>query len=111
MGILFGFLIRALAVFISAYIIPGVTVDNFYYALLVALVLGFLNTFIRPILLLLTLPVTVVTLGLFTLVINTLLILLTSNLLTGFTVDSFITAFVFGIVLSVVSWFLNTLTR
>jgi len=103
-------LTRALAVLLSAYIIPGVHVENFLTALAVAVVLGILNTLIRPLLVILTLPITVLTFGLFTLVINTLLIYFTSILVPGFGVDTFITAFIFGIVLSITNWFLNTLT-
>ncbi|MCR4329767.1 MAG: phage holin family protein [Candidatus Roizmanbacteria bacterium] len=104
-------LMRALAVVITSYVIPGVQVENFLTAIAVAVVLGILNTLIRPLLVLLTLPITVLTFGLFTLVINTLLIYFTSVLVPGFKVDSFLTAFFFGIVLSITNWFLNTLTR
>ncbi len=104
-------LMRALAVLITTYIIPGVLIENFFTAIVVAVVLGILNTLIRPLLVLLTLPITIVTFGLFTLVINTLLVLLTSALVPGFKIDTFLTAFIFGIVLSITNWFLNALTR
>jgi putative membrane protein len=78
----------------------GVEVDNFATSILVAIVLGLLNIFVKPILILFTLPVTVYTLGLFLLVINAILILLCSEIVGGFSVNSFFTAFLFSIVLS-----------
>lgn len=92
-------------------IIPGVQVDTFITAGIVAIVLGTLNTFIKPLILMLTLPITIVTLGLFTLVINTLLILLTDYLVAGFSVPSFLMALLFGIVLSFINSFLHTIVR
>lgn len=102
---------RVFAVLITTYILSGVLIENFFTAIVVAVVLGILNTLIRPLLILLTLPITMVTFGLFTLVINTLLILLTSMIVPGFKIDTFLTAFFFGIVLSITNWFLNALTR
>lgn len=100
-------LASALAVLITAYIVPSVYVSGFFVALVVAVVLGILNIFVRPILLILTLPINILTLGLFTFVINTLLILLASAIVPGFRVGSFFAAMIFGIVLAIVSWFLN----
>jgi putative membrane protein len=102
-------LITSIAVFVTAYILPGVHVDSYISALIVAIVLGVINAFIKPILLLLTLPITLVTLGLFTLVINALLVLLTDYLVQGFSVDNFFWAIGFSIVVSMVSWFLSRL--
>lgn len=78
----------------------GVHVSGFTTALIVAVVLGLLNIFIKPILVILTLPVTFITLGLFLLVINAVIILLCDNIVGGFSVDSFFTALLFSIVLS-----------
>jgi putative membrane protein len=78
----------------------GVHVDNFTTSIIVAIVLGLLNIFVKPILVLFTLPVTVFTLGLFLLVINALLILLCAKIVGGFRVDSFFDALIFSIVLS-----------
>lgn len=78
----------------------GVHVSKFTTALIVAVVLGLLNIFIKPILVILTLPVTFITLGLFLLVINAVIILLCDNIVGGFSVDSFFTALLFSIVLS-----------
>ena len=88
---------------ISAYLIPGVSVDNWVTVLLVAIFLGIVNTILKPILVILTLPITLLTLGLFTLVINAVLVLLVSALVPGFHVEGFIAALLFSIVLSVVS--------
>jgi putative membrane protein len=79
----------------------GVDVDSFTTSLIVAIVLGLLNLFVKPILVLFTIPVTIVTLGLFLLVINAIIILLCDNLVDGFSVNSFWTALFFSIVLTI----------
>lgn len=104
-------LINAAAVVISAYVLPGVRVEDFLTAIVVAIILGVVNTFIRPILVILTLPITVITLGLFLLVINALVILLTDALVPGFQVSGFLWALIFSLVLSLVSSFLHSLTK
>lgn len=104
-------IVSALAVIISAYILPGVKVDGFLTAIVVAVVLGAINMFIKPILLLLTLPLNILTLGLFTFVINAFLILLVSSLVPGFKVSGFLWALIFSLVLSIVSAFLNSLAK
>ncbi|UFH36674.1 phage holin family protein [Flavobacterium acetivorans] len=96
----------ALVVFISRFM-PGVHVAGFTTALFVAIVLGLLNIFIKPILVILTLPVTILSLGLFLLVINALMILLCSNIVGGFGVDSFWTALLFSVILSLSQSILN----
>jgi len=100
-----------LSVFTAAYIIPGVTVDSWKTALIVALVLGFLNMFIKPILVILTLPVTILTLGVFYLLINALMVIITASLVSGFQVDSIVAALLFGIIVSVVNSFLSSLAK
>jgi len=102
MKILCHWIISALAIGIAAYFIPGVQV-TLIGALVLAIVLGLLNLFIRPILLLLTLPINILTLGLFTLVINTLLIMLASGIVKGFNVSGFWPAFWFSIVLAIIN--------
>ncbi len=101
------FLIRlilsAVAVLVCAYILPGAEVDGFITAIVVAGVLAILNVLLKPILVILTIPITFVTLGLFLLVINTILILLVDWLVPGFTVEGFWWALVFSIVLSIVN--------
>lgn len=93
-------LITALAVVISSYFLPGVSVDSFLIAVLVAAVLAFLNVIIKPILIFFTIPLTILTLGLFLLVINALIILLTEALVPGFHVDGFWWALLFSLILS-----------
>ena len=98
-------LISTLAVLISSYILRGVHIEgnSFYIALKVAAVLAFLNAVVKPIMILLTIPITFITLGLFLLVINALMILLTEKLVTGFHVDSFWWALLFSFILSLVT--------
>lgn len=103
MQILITWLIYSLAILITGALLPGVSVASFGSAFVAALVLGILNAFIRPLLLLLTLPVNLLTLGLFTFVINALIILMVSKLVGGFKVDGFIPALLFALVLAVVS--------
>lgn len=105
--ILISWIVTALAILASAYLLPGVHVTSFVTALVVAVVLGIINAFIKPILLILTLPITILTLGLFAFVINAVVILLAANLVPGFTVDGFWWALIFSIVLSVINSFLN----
>lgn len=105
MNIIINWLISALTIALTAYILPGITISNFITALLVALVLGIVNAFIRPILIILTLPINILTLGLFTFVINALLVLLVAQIVPGFKVASFWNALLFAIVLATINWF------
>jgi len=104
-------LVSTLAVLISAYILPGVKVDGFLTAIVVAIVLGIVNMFIKPVLLLLTFPLTILSLGLFYFVINALMVLLVSAIVPGFKVSGFFWALIFSLVLSIVSSFLNSLAK
>lgn len=106
MGILINWFISGLAVFAAAYILPGVHVDSFLTALIVALVLGIVNAIIKPILFVLTLPITLLTFGLFALILNALMILLTDALVVGFSVDGFFWALLFSFLLSLINSFL-----
>lgn len=101
MKLLLRLLVTAALVLLIANFLSGVHVASFTTAIIVAVVLGLLNLFIKPILVILTLPVTVVTLGLFLLVINAVIILLCTNIVGGFAVDSFWTALLFSIILSI----------
>ena len=103
MRIFFHWFISALAIGIASYLVPGVTITPMG-ALIAAVVLGALNMFIRPILIILTLPINILTLGLFSLVINALLVLLASTVVPGFAVVGFWTALLFALVLSIVNW-------
>jgi putative membrane protein len=96
-------LVSSLAVLITTYLMPGVKVDGYITALLVAVVLSIFNTFLRPVLVILTIQATVFSFGLFLLVINAFIILLVSHFVKGFTVDSFWQALIFSIVLSIVT--------
>lgn len=107
MAILINWLLAALAIMATAYLLPGVSLSGFVPALVTALVLGLVNAFIKPVLLLLTLPINILTLGLFTLVINALLIMLVSKLVSGFQVQGFWWALGFSVVLTVVNWALS----
>jgi len=96
------FLIAAVS-FALAQFLGGVHVTNFWTAIAFAIVLALLNMFIRPLLILFTLPVTFVTLGLFLFVINALVVLLASRIVDGFTIDSFWWALLFSIILSIIA--------
>lgn len=104
-------LISTVAVLVAAYIIPGVTVEGYYAAFIVAVVLGVLNVFIKPLVLILTLPINILSLGLFTLVINVFLIMVADYLVAGFAVTGFLTALLFGLVVSLVSSLLNSIAE
>lgn len=98
-----------MAVFIVTRFLPGVTIDSFGTALLVALVLAFLNAIVKPVLTVLTIPITLFTLGFFLLVINAVIIILAEKLVDGFHVKGFFTALLFSLVLSLCTGILNLL--
>jgi putative membrane protein len=109
------FLIRwfsyALAIGISAYILPGVRLDGIFAALVTALILGLVNNVLRPVLFIFTLPLTIFTLGLFTFVLNALMVLLAAAIVPGFIVDGFWWAVLFSLILSVTIYFLGEITE
>ena len=107
MQILIQWFLSALAIMVAAYLLPGVQITGFFPALVAALVIGLINTFIKPFLIILTLPINILTLGLFTLVINAFLIMLASSLVPGFVVAGFGWAILFSIVLFFVNWALG----
>ena len=109
MSILLKWLIMAVSILVSAYIISGVAVSGIWAALWLAVFLGAINIILKPILIILTLPINILTLGLFTFVINALLILLASSVIKGFEVSGFWVAMIFSIVLSIISYALNSL--
>lgn len=104
-------LISAAAVLLIANFLGGVQVESYSVAIIVALILGFLFAFLKPILVILTLPITIITLGFFLLVINTIIILLVDKLVSGFGVDGFWTAMIFSILLSIVESLLHSLVK
>ncbi len=110
MNLLLNLAINTLAVWVGTYVLKGVSVDGVTTAVVVAVVLGVINTFLKPVLVFLTFPLTVVTFGLFLLVINALMIMLTDKLVRGFEVENFWWALLFSLVVSVVNAFLNALT-
>lgn len=102
-------LISTLAIIIAAYLIPAVEIDGLFSAFVAALVLGLINTVLKPILIILTLPINILTLGLFTLVINAGLVLLTDVIVPGFAIAGFWWAMLFSVVLSLLTFALNQL--
>ena len=111
MNFLFKTLITTFAVVITSYLLGGVTVDDFVAALVVAFVLGVLNMVLKPLLIILTIPVTIMSFGLFLLVINAFIIQLSAYVVPGFEVRSFWWALLFGIILSLVRWVLELPVR
>jgi putative membrane protein len=109
MRLLLIWVINALSLLAVAYLLPTVSVASFYTALITALVLGLLNTLIRPLLVLVTLPITILTLGLFTLVINALLFWFVASFVEGFHVAGFWSAFLGALAYSVISSFASWL--
>lgn len=102
-------LLNGLAVVLTAYILPGVSVEDYGTALIVALILAIVNVLVKPILVILTIPITIITLGLFLLVINAAIILFVDNLVTGFAVSGFWWALLFSLILSIFNSLFNDL--
>ena len=111
MSLLLRWLISALTLILIAYFVPGITVVSFYSALIAALILGLINALIRPLLIILTLPVNILTLGLFTLVINALMFLLASSMVKGFYVTSFMAAFWGALIMCLTGWVIGGLLK
>ncbi|NGM85923.1 phage holin family protein [Parapusillimonas sp. SGNA-6] len=109
MELLLVWILNAVALLIVAYVLPGITVASFGSALVAALVLGLLNTLVKPVLILLTLPITIVTMGLFLLVLNALVFWFVGSVLKGFQVNGFWWALLGAFVYSVVSGLLSGL--
>jgi putative membrane protein len=109
MGFLLRVLVNTLAIVLAGHLVPGISVDSWLAALAAGLALGLVNAIVRPILLLLTLPITLVTLGLFLLVLNGLCFWLAASVVRGFHVDGFWAAVLGALCVSVVSWLANTL--
>ena len=111
MGFIIRLLVTALAAYFAAWLLPGVTINNVLTAVGVALVLAILNAIVKPILVILTIPITIVTLGLFLLVINIIIVKLCDYLIDGFKVDGIIAALLFSLIVSVVSSILHGLAK
>lgn len=111
MTLILRWVINAIALLIATELIAGFVVDNFYYALIAALVLGLINAVIRPLIFMLTLPINVLTLGLFSFVINALLIWFVSTFIEGFAISGFVPALLAAIFLWAVSVITNWLIK
>lgn len=111
MKLILRILLSALAVVILSYLLPGVGVDSFVTAIIVAVVLSLLNFLVKPILVILTLPITILTLGLFLLVINAIIILLAANFIDGFHVTGIWWAILFSLLLSLLQSILFSLLK
>lgn len=96
-------LLNAVGIFIIGYILSGVKIESFFTALGVAILLGLVNSFVKPILLFLTFPITLITFGLFILVINALMLMLVDALLEGLEIKNFGWAFLYGLLLSILN--------
>ena len=111
MSLLLRWVINAAALLLVAQVVPGIAVRNFYTALVVAVLLGIMNALVRPILIFLTLPINILTIGLFTLVINAAIFWFVSTVVKGFEVTGFTAAFFGALILWAVSWLTNSLMR
>jgi putative membrane protein len=111
MNIILNILIYSIAIFVTASILPGITISSYFAAIVAAVVLGIINSVLKPLMIILTLPVSILTLGLFVLVINGLLVLLASAIVPGFHVNGFWWAIAFSLVLSIISSLMNSVFK
>lgn len=111
MKLLLRWLISAVTLLVLAFYLPGISVHGFYAAFVAALILGLVNALVRPVALLLTLPVNILTLGLFTLIVNALMFWLASTIVKGFDVSGFWPAFWGALVMWIVGWAVNTILK
>ncbi len=109
MNLLIQLIITTLAVLVTSYLLPGVHVEDPYTAMVVSVVLSLLNVFLKPLLILLSLPALIFSFGLFLIVINTFIILLADHLINGFEVQSFGWAFLFSVVLWLITGIFNSI--
>jgi putative membrane protein len=110
-GLFIRWLVLTLSILAAAYLFEGIEVSSFFSAFFAAAVLGILNAFFRPVLILLTLPINLLTLGLFTFVVNALMLMLTSSIISGFHVQGFWSAVFGSLVISLVSWLLTSVVN
>jgi putative membrane protein len=108
MGFLIRWLILTIAIIAASYLLEGIHISGFFSAFFAAAALGILNALFRPVLILLTLPINILTLGLFTFIINALMLKMASGVIPGFEVHGFWTAVFGSLIISVVSWLLNS---
>jgi putative membrane protein len=107
-GILLRWLVQTLAILVAAGLLDGIRINGFFSALFAAAILGILNALLRPLLLILTLPINILTFGLFTFVINALMLMMASGVIGGLEVAGFWSALGASVLISLVSWFLNS---
>jgi putative membrane protein len=100
-------LIITMAILVASMLVPGIKVDSLTTAIIAAALLGLINVFIKPVLLILTLPLSILTLGVFTFIINALMLELVAYFVKGFEVQSFLAAFLGSLIISIVTWFAN----
>lgn len=110
-GLLVAFLVNALSLFVVSYLLEGISFDNISSLLIATVIIGLINTFLRPIIKLISLPITVITFGLFSIVINILLFYLAVAITPGFYIDGLVTAALASILLSIVSWLIGKIVR
>jgi putative membrane protein len=108
MGLLLRWLILTVAIIVASYLLEGIHVSGFFPAFFAAALLGILNALFRPVLILLTLPINILSLGLFTFVINALMLVMVSGVVSGFEVHGFWTAVFGSLIISIISWLLNS---
>ena len=107
-GLVIRWLVLTVAILITSYLIEGIVVTGFFTAIFAAAVLGILNAFFRPIAIILTLPINILSLGLFTFVINAIMIKMASSIIPGFSVHGFWAAVLGALLVSIISWVLNS---
>ena len=108
MGILIRWVILTTSIIMASYLLEGIHISGFFSAFFAAAALGILNALFRPVLLILTLPINVLTLGLFTFIINALMLKMASGIIPGFEVHGFWTAVIGSLIISAISWLLNS---
>ena len=111
MKLLVNWVISAFSLYLLSFLFHGIIFDSFTAALITSIILGLINAILRPILIILTLPINILTLGIFSLVINALMLELASNFSPGFHIDNFTTAFFASIVLSVINFILSSIVK
>ena len=111
MGFLLRVVLNGMAIFVAAWLVPGVHLAGAVPALIAGLILGLVNALVRPVLIILTLPFTIVTLGLFLFIVNAICFALTAALVPGFEISGFFAAFLGALIVTIVSWILSGLTK
>jgi len=111
MSLIVKWLLSAIAIMITAYLLPGVSVESFWAALIIAVILAVFNAILKPVLVILTIPITILTLGLFLLVINAIIILLTDAMIAGFAVSNFWWALAFSVIMAILGSLFNDIAE